>query len=120
MAIRLTAESTYSIGTSSNPSTLVDENGNAIDLSAATVKYVLTTQQGGGDVVLTITDSDSEWTTVNASAGEFAIQIPAADVPEGTHYEEFRVDTGGTSIVALVDGNEPQREVYFRKVATSP
>lgn len=73
--------------------TLTDSAGNAIDLTGASVDFVLAEPRGGGNVV------DSPATITNASAGEVEYLWSSSDTADsGLFYGTFVVTFGDGSV----------------------
>lgn len=81
--------------------TLLDGNGNPVNLTGATVKFHM--EDASGNVVV---DDSTHVTIVNAAGGQVSYQWQAADVANaGTFYARWIVTFAGGSIESFPDAN---------------
>lgn len=95
--------------------TINDNDGSPLELANAAITYVFTRRLGGDQVLLELTDGDDAVEVEpDGETGVVDVTVPAADVPEGTVFEELRVDLTDRSTVVS------QRSVTFDPVTTEP
>ena len=93
---------------------VVDKDGSPIDLSNATLSYVLSDDRSGSDIAYDVGETaDAVAVQPNETTGRIVVTIPASDVPQGVFYEELRVTLDESLVVN-------QRPISFRAVATDP
>jgi len=97
------------------PITVVDEDGNSVDLTSADITYKITEDRAGRKEHYTATDADSAITIESNNSNVVIIEIPATDVDwVGEVYEQLRVDLGEPNAIVL------HRLVYFYDVSIEP
>lgn len=80
--------------------TVTDESGDAVDITGATIKWILATDQGAS-ASLTKTGS-----VTSGTSGKFSVSLTGADTDgfSGMFYHEARVTDGSGTITHVVSG----------------
>lgn len=99
------------------PFTIRDRDGTMLDMTAATVTYHLSTDEGdAGEVVVAKNDGDPGVDMAEAGAGVVTVELTPTETDRvGTFYEEVRVTFPDERSAVTV-----QRAVQFESVSTAP
>ena len=77
--------------------TVLDENGDAVDLSSATAKWQCTASDANGEFTGAAAISKTEIDGITLTANVASVLVDAGDSTgfDGFHYQEFEVTIGG-------------------------
>lgn len=96
------------------PFDISDRNGEPLDVSNASVQFVLSERRGRGEIVFEATDDNREVDIhPEEITGRVEVTVPASDVPTGVVFEELRVTLDESLVVS-------QRSVSFTPTVTEP
>jgi len=94
--------------------TIVDRDGDPLNLSSAELSYVLSENLGQGPTLFDATEQDTSVVVEpNSETGRVDVTLEPSQVPEGKYYEELRVSLDGSIVVS-------QRTVFFSETITEP